>query len=763
MARRRGVHLTKKKFSVTGMSCAACSAAVEKAVGRLDGVESAQVNLLAKSMVCVYDESKTGADAVIAAVEKAGFGAAELAERDRAAAPKKEKAAAGDGFTAIRTRLWVSIVFLVLLMYVSMGHMLGLPLPGFLHGTQNALPFAFLQFLLTLPVLYVNRKFYFNGFRALAHRAPNMDSLVAVGSAAAMLYGVIAIFMIGAALGRGDWDTVERYRTNLYFESAAMILTLVTVGKFLEERSKGKTGAAIAKLLDLSPKTATVLRDGEERVIPAEEILTGDVVLLKPGERVPVDGVVLEGSSAVDQSALTGESIPVTKDEGKAVMSASVNMTGFLKIRATRVGQDTTLARIVALVEEASSSKAPISKLADKVSGIFVPAVMAIAVVAGAAWLLAGRSVEDALNACISVLVISCPCALGLATPVAIMVSTGRCAQMGILIKSAEALELLHAADTVVLDKTGTITVGKPSVTDVVECASGRLLPVAAALEKKSGHPLADAVVRYAADAEPAEVSEFTDVTGKGIRGVIDGRICYGGSGAYMEELGVDVSTVREQAQRFAEDGKTPLFFACETELLGVIAAADTVKETSAAAIRRMKADGCEVIMLTGDNETTANAVRRKLDLDRVIADVLPQDKERVVRELQAEGRKVIMVGDGINDSPALARADIGIAIGSGADIAVEEADVVLMKSDLNDVPTAIECSRQTMRNIKQNLFWAFFYNTLGIPLAAGALYPVWGITLNPMIGAAAMSLSSLFVVTNALRLYRMRCDVPRR
>ena len=542
-----------------------------------------------------------------------------------------------------------------------------------------------------------------------------------------------------------------------------MILTLVTVGKFLEERSKGKTGAAIAKLLDLSPKTATVLRDGEERVIPAEEILTGDVVLLKPGERVPVDGVVLEGSSAVDQSALTGESIPVTKDEGKAVMSASVNMTGFLKIRATRVGQDTTLARIVALVEEASSSKAPISKLADKVSGIFVPAVMAIAVVAGAAWLLAGRGVEDALNACISVLVISCPCALGLATPVAIMVSTGRCAQMGILIKSAEALELLHAADTVVLDKTGTITVGKPSVTDVVECASGRLLPVAAALEKKSGHPLADAVVRYAADAEPAEVSAFTDVTGKGIRGIIDGRPCYGGSGAYMEELGVDVSAVREQAQRFAEDGKTPLFFACETELLGVIAAADTVKETSAAAIRRMKADGCEVIMLTGDNETTANAVRRKLDLDRVIADVLPQDKERVVRELQAEGRKVIMVGDGINDSPALARADIGIAIGSGADIAVEEADVVLMKSDLNDVPTAIECSRQTMRNIKQNLFWAFFYNTLGIPLAAGALYPVWGITLNPMIGAAAMSLSSLFVVTNALRLYRMRCDVPRR
>ena len=763
MARRRGVHLTKKKFSVTGMSCAACSAAVEKAVGRLDGVESAQVNLLAKSMVCVYDESKTGADAVIAAVEKAGFGAAELAERERTAAPKKEKAAAGDGFTAIRTRLWVSIVFLALLMYVSMGHMLGLPLPGFLHGTQNALPFAFLQFLLTLPVLYVNRKFYFNGFRALAHRAPNMDSLVAVGSAAAMLYGVIAIFMIGAALGRGDWDTVERYRTNLYFESAAMILTLVTVGKFLEERSKGKTGAAIAKLLDLSPKTATVLRDGEERVIPAEEILTGDVVLLKPGERVPVDGVVLEGSSAVDQSALTGESIPVTKDEGKAVMSASVNMTGFLKIRATRVGQDTTLARIVALVEEASSSKAPISKLADKVSGIFVPAVMAIAVVAGAAWLLAGRGVEDALNACISVLVISCPCALGLATPVAIMVSTGRCAQMGILIKSAEALELLHAADTVVLDKTGTISVGKPSVTDVVECASGRLLPVAAALEKKSGHPLADAVVRYAADAEPAEVSAFTDVTGKGIRGIIDGRPCYGGSGAYMEELGVDVSAVREQAQRFAEDGKTPLFFACETELLGVIAAADTVKETSAAAIRRMKADGCEVIMLTGDNETTANAVRRKLDLDRVIADVLPQDKERVVRELQAEGRKVIMVGDGINDSPALARADIGIAIGSGADIAVEEADVVLMKSDLNDVPTAIECSRQTMRNIKQNLFWAFFYNTLGIPLAAGALYPVWGITLNPMIGAAAMSLSSLFVVTNALRLYRMRCDVPRR
>ena len=751
--------MTKKKFSVTGMSCAACSAAVEKAVSRLDGVESAQVNLLANSMVCTYDELKTDPSAVIAAVEKAGFGAAEAAEAGQTSAvPKaKSKEAPGDGFTAIRTRLWVSVVFLVVLMYVSMGHMIGQPLPHFLHGTQNAVPFAFLQFLLTLPVLYVNRKFYFNGFKALFHRAPNMDSLVAVGSAAAMLYGVIAIFMIGVSLGSGDPETVERYRSNLYFESAAMILTLVTVGKFLEERSKGKTGAAIAKLLDLSPKTATVLRDGEERIVPAEEIVIGDVVLLKPGERIPVDGVVLEGSSAVDQSALTGESIPVTKDEGQAVMSASVNMTGFLKIRATRVGQDTTLARIVALVEEASSSKAPISKLADRVSGIFVPAVMAIAVVAAAAWLIAGRSVEDALNACISVLVISCPCALGLATPVAIMVATGRCAQMGILIKSAEALELLHAADTVVLDKTGTITVGKPSVTDVLECVPGQLLPVAAALEKKSGHPLADAIVRYAANTATVEVNEFTDVSGKGIRGKIDGRSCFGGSYAYMEELGVDLSAVRAQAREFAESGKTPLFFARETELLGVIAAADTVKDTSAAAIRRLKDDGCEVIMLTGDNETTANAVRKELAVDRVIADVLPQDKERVVRELQNEGRKVIMVGDGINDSPALARADIGIAIGSGADIAVEEADVVLMKSDLNDVPAAIECSRQTMRNIKQNLFWAFFYNTLGIPLAAGALYPIWGITLNPMIGAAAMSLSSIFVVTNALRLYRMK------
>lgn len=751
--------MTKKKFSVTGMSCAACSAAVEKAVSRLDGVESAQVNLLANSMVCTYDELKTDPSAVIAAVEKAGFGAAEAAEAGQTSAvPKaKSKEAPSDGFTAICTRLWVSVVFLVVLMYVSMGHMIGLPLPHFLHGTQNAVPFAFLQFLLTLPVLYVNRKFYFNGFKALFHRAPNMDSLVAVGSAAAMLYGVIAIFMIGVSLGSGDPETVERYRSNLYFESAAMILTLVTVGKFLEERSKGKTGAAIAKLLDLSPKTATVLRDGEERIVPAEEIVIGDVVLLKPGERIPVDGVVLEGSSAVDQSALTGESIPVTKDEGQAVMSASVNMTGFLKIRATRVGQDTTLARIVALVEEASSSKAPISKLADRVSGIFVPAVMAIAVVAAAAWLIAGRSVEDALNACISVLVISCPCALGLATPVAIMVATGRCAQMGILIKSAEALELLHAADTVVLDKTGTITVGKPSVTDVLECVPGQLLPVAAALEKKSGHPLADAIVRYAANTATVEVNEFTDVSGKGIRGKIDGRSCFGGSYAYMEELGVDLSAVRAQAREFAESGKTPLFFARETELLGVIAAADTVKDTSAAAIRRLKDDGCEVIMLTGDNETTANAVRKELAVDRVIADVLPQDKERVVRELQNEGRKVIMVGDGINDSPALARADIGIAIGSGADIAVEEADVVLMKSDLNDVPAAIECSRQTMRNIKQNLFWAFFYNTLGIPLAAGALYPIWGITLNPMIGAAAMSLSSIFVVTNALRLYRMK------
>ena len=769
--------MAQDKFDVGGMTCAACQAHVDRAVSKLDGVQSVAVNLLAGSMLVDYDPAQVSPDDICTAVDRAGYSASPISTGTDAVQSGSAQARSGAAHmesptkkleaaaSAMRTRLIVSIVFLIPLFYIGMGHMLGWPLPGIFTDHTHSMTLALTELVLLIPIVYVNDAYFINGFKSLAHGAPTMDALIAVGATASIAWSLYAMFIMADQLAAGQvHEAMMTSMDNLYFESAGTILSLVTVGKYLETRSKSKTGGAIEALIDLAPKTATVVaEDGSEATVDVDAILPGQVLRVRPGESIPVDGVVLEGSSAVDQSALTGESIPVTKDEGKAVMSASVNMTGFLKIRATRVGQDTTLARIVALVEEASSSKAPISKLADKVSGIFVPAVMAIAVVAGAAWLLAGRSVEDALNACISVLVISCPCALGLATPVAIMVSTGRCAQMGILIKSAEALELLHAADTVVLDKTGTITVGKPSVTDVVECAPERLLPVAAALEKKSGHPLADAVVRYAADAEPAEVSAFTDVTGKGIRGIIDGRPCYGGSGAYMEELGVDVSAVREQAQRFAEDGKTPLFFACETELLGVIAAADTVKETSAAAIRRMKADGCEIIMLTGDNETTANAVRRKLDLDRVIADVLPQDKERVVRELQAEGRKVIMVGDGINDSPALARADIGIAIGSGADIAVEEADVVLMKSDLNDVPTAIECSRQTMRNIKQNLFWAFFYNTLGIPLAAGALYPVWGITLNPMIGAAAMSLSSLFVVTNALRLYRMRCDVPRR
>ena len=751
--------MAKKKFKIEGMSCSACSAAVEKAVSRLDGVESAQVSLLAKTMVCEYDDGRTDAGAIISAVEKAGFSAAEEAERGEAGDAERsaaKAAAPGDGFTAIKTRLAVSICFLAVLMYVSMGHMAGLPLPSFLCGVRNGVSYAFIQFLLTLPVVYVNRKFFFGGFRAFAHRAPNMDSLVAVGSSAALLYGIIAIFIMSGALGRGDIAAAERYYTNLYFESAAMILTLVTVGKFLEERSKGKTGAAIAKLMDLSPKTASVIRDGAEVRIDASEIRTGDIIVLRPGESIPADGTVVEGSAAVDQSALTGESIPVEKKEGDTVMTASKNLNGFMKIRATQVGGDTTLSKIIALVEEASASKAPISRLADKVSGIFVPAVIAAAIIAGAAWLLAGKSFEDALNACISVLVISCPCALGLATPVAITVATGRCAGKGILIKSAEALELLHSADTVVLDKTGTVTTGKPSVTDVIELEPGSgMLTAAAALEKRSEHPLSAAIIEYTAGMDTPEADDFEAVSGRGVKGTINGRRYIGGNAAFMEESGVDISPLADTAERLADEGKTPLFFAADRKLLGIIAAADTLKPSSAAATERLKRDGLEVILLTGDNKRTAEATGRRLSTDRIISDVLPQDKEGVIRSLQNEGKRVIMVGDGINDSPALARADIGIAIGSGSDIAIDEADIVLMKNDLGDVPEAIEYSRKTMRNIKQNLFWAFFYNTLGIPVAAGALYPLWGITLSPMIGAAAMSLSSIFVVTNALRLYR--------
>lgn len=739
----------KEKFDVHGMSCSACSASVERVVSRIDGVKRAEVNLLGESMLCEYDESKTSSDKIIAAVGKAGFSANIRGEE--AAAPKST-----EQFTSEKTRLIVSVIFLVILMYISMGHMMGAPMPAFLHGTENAVSFAFIQLLLTLPILYVNRKFFFVGFGALYRRSPNMDSLVAVGSAAALIYGVFAIFKIGSGLGHGDFDTAAHYAHNLYFESAAMILTLVTVGKYLEERSKRKTGSALASLVDLAPKGANVIRNGEELLVPTANIIVGDIVVIRPGESIPVDGVIVEGASSVDEAAITGESMPVEKAVGSEVISATINKTGSFKMQATRVGGDTTLAKIIRLVEDAGATKAPIARLADKVAGVFVPVVMAIALIVTLIWLAVGQSFEFALSIGIAILVISCPCALGLATPVAITVATGSCARRGILIKSAEALETLHKADAVVLDKTGTITEGKPEVTAVLPAAADEdtLVTIAASLENGSEHPLAEAITQYAEGRELIPAEGFLAVAGRGVKATLNGREYFGGNAAFMRELGADISEISEQADKQAENGATAMYFAESGKLLGAIFAADKIKPSSRDAVRGLKKMGLEVVMLTGDAKGTAETVGRQVEVSRVVAEVMPQDKEREVSRLQAEGKVVCMVGDGINDSPALTRADIGIAIGSGTDIAIDSADIVLLKSDLQDVCAAIDFSGKTMRNIKQNLFWAFFYNVIGIPIAAGALYPAFGITLSPMIGAACMSLSSVFVTTNALRLY---------
>lgn len=754
----------RQRFKVFGMSCAACSAGVERAVGRLKGVNKVEVSLVAKSMLCDFDETTVSEKQIVEAVKKAGFKAypekASEAAQTAVAGRGNAAVADSDGFTPMKTRLIVSLIFLVLLMYVSMGHMIGLPVPSFMHGVNNGVSFAFVQFLLVLPILYVNRKFFVNGFKALWHRVPNMDSLVAVGSSAAVLYGIFAIFMIAYGIGNGDTELAEKYLSGLYFESGGMILTLVTVGKLLEERSKNKTYSAIQKLVDLAPKTAVVIRDGVETEIPVEKIVVGEVILLKPGSSVPVDGEVVEGGGTVDKSALTGESMPVEKAAGDRLISASIVKSGAFKLKAQRVGEDTTLSQIVELVRNAASSKAPIGRLADKVSGIFVPVVMGIALVAAVVWLACGATFEFALNAAISVLVISCPCALGLATPLAIMVSTGKCASKGILIKSAEALEQLHDVNTVVLDKTGTVTEGKPSVTDVVPSeyvSESELASLAAALEKNSQHPLSVAVTEYAASnsIEFAAAEDFKNLDGLGVSAIVNGQTAYAGNEKLMSENKIDVSSLSSCAKELAGKGKTVMYFACGGKFYGLIAVADKVKPTSKEAVQALKKSGIEVIMLTGDNAVTAAAIKNEVGIDRVEAEVMPADKQRIVSELKNAGKKVVMVGDGINDSPALMQADVGIAIGSGTDIAIESADVVLMKNDLTDVSRAINYSKRTIRNIKQNLFWAFFYNALGIPLAAGALYPLWQITLSPMIGALAMSLSSLFVVGNALRLYR--------
>ena len=739
----------KLKFNVTGMTCAACSARVEKVTNAVPGVQKAEVNLLAGTMQ-VETENPEIASHIIRAVQKAGYGASVPGEQKTAG--KEEKKPAEDAMKEMKKRIIGSSICLIVLMYFTMGHMVGLPAPHWYHGPENALVAALLQFFLTLPPVYLNRVYYTRGLKALWNKAPNMDSLIAVGSLASLTYGVAALFRMAWGMGHGNWEIVKMYSENLYFESAAMILTLITLGKFLETRAKGRTGDAIRALMDLSPKTATVRRGSDLTEIPVEEVRVGDILIVRSGGSIPVDGTVLEGRAAVDQSALTGESVPVEKVPGDSVAAATINTEGYLEFRAEKVGEDTTLAQVIRMVEEAGGSKAPIARLADKIAGIFVPVVMTISAVTFAIWMMAGFGLEFSLNCAISVLVISCPCALGLATPVAIMVGTGRGAQMGVLFKNAEALENLHHIDTVVLDKTGTLTTGKPEVTDILpgKADVGDLMRIASALESKSEHPFAKAILKKMGGNAYPEAVAFETLPGRGVAGTVRGVRCYGGNARLMQEIGVTVPELPE----LAGQGKTPLHFGNEKgEYLGTIAAADVLKPDSLAAVKAMQKLHLDVVMLTGDNEATATAIAAKAGITHVISDVLPTDKASAVQKLQREGHRVLMVGDGINDAPALVTADVGMAIGAGTDIAMESADIVLMNSTLAAVSGAIELSKATIRNIRENLFWAFFYNTLGIPVAAGVLFLPFGLQLSPMLGAAAMSMSSVFVVSNALRL----------
>ena len=763
-----------EKYAITGMSCSACSSRVEKAVSKLDGMKKASVNLLTNSMQVDYDEGTLSSQDIIQAVIDAGYGATLSGENKKATAASEPSPSdlAKKDMKAMKHRLIWSILFLNPVMYIAMHHMLlewfGIPVPeafqAVFHGDENAITFAFTQFLLILPIMYLNRKYYINGFRTLFQGAPNMDTLVGMGSMAAAVYGVFAIFRMSWGMGHGDWALVSQYSTNLYFESAGMIVTLIDIGKYLEARAKGKTSTAIEKLMDLAPKQATVLRDGKETVIPVEELAVGDEMVIRPGESIPADGIISEGSTSIDEAAITGESIPVEKQQGDSVTSATINKTGFIHVRASRVGADTTISQIIKLVDEASASKAPIAKMADKISGIFVPVVMTIAVITGLVWyFLLGADAEFAFSTAISVLVISCPCALGLATPVAIMVGTGKGAENGILIKSGEALETAHAIDTVVMDKTGTITEGRPRVTDiwVRKGTEDQLLTLAASMEQGSEHPLAEAIMNYARDHHmiPHAVTNFKAIFGRGIEAVYNGQTYYAGNTRLMEEKGISSDAIQQRLNELADAGKTPLIFADAKEIIGIIAAADMEKASSAEAISLFGKMGIDVVMLTGDNQRTAEAIRKRLHIPQVIAGVLPQDKERHIAALQAQGHKVAMIGDGINDAPALAKADLGIAIGAGTDVAIESADAVLMRNDLLDAVSAVRLSKAVIRNIKENLFWAFFYNAICIPLAAGVLYPAFGIRLNPMIGAAAMSLSSFSVCMNALRLRFFKPD----
>lgn len=768
----------KERFDVTGMTCSACSSHVEKSVGKLTGVENVSVNLLTNSMQVEFDENKLDTAGIIKAVEDAGYGAAvkdghaKFGTKTSGQSDSQENSglsAVEQNVKNMKKRLIVSLIFWIPLMYVSMGHMiyqwLNIPMPpftmNFLHGNENAITYAFTQFLLLLPILIANQKYFKNGFKTLWHRSPNMDSLIAIGAGAAILYGIFAIYRIGYAMGHGDMAVVHQYAHDLYFESAGTILTLITIGKYLETKSKGKTSEAITKLLNLAPKTVTVVRDGVEQVVDAADVEKGEIFLVKPGESVAVDGIVLEGKSSFDESAITGESIPVPKQEGDTIVSASINKSGLIRAKATKVGEDTTIAQIIRLVEEASSSKAPIAKMADKIAGVFVPVVITIALITGVIWLISGATFEFAMSTAIAVLVISCPCALGLATPVAIMVGTGKGAENGILIKSGDALETAHQIDTVVLDKTGTITQGKPVVTDII-CAAGKnadktqLLQIAGSLEKGSEHPLAEAIVNYCVtnNISLEKVTDFNALFGKGIEGTVSGTHYYAGNEKMMEEKGISLSTEQKnQIRKLAKQGRTPLLFADKKQFLGIVAVADVVKPTSKEAVQKFRDYGIHVIMLTGDNEVTAQAIKEQVGIDEVIAGVLPTQKEEKISALKQAGHKVAMIGDGVNDAPALASADVGIAIGAGTDVAIESADIVLMKNDLLDAVGAVKLSKAVIRNIKENLFWAFFYNSIGIPLAAGVLYPLFQIKLNPMFGAAAMSLSSVCVVSNALRL----------
>ncbi|RKW43729.1 MAG: heavy metal translocating P-type ATPase, partial [Lachnospiraceae bacterium] len=741
-------------------SCAACSAKVEKTVSKLVGMDKASVNLLTNSMQVEYDEKKLSSKDIIKSVVDAGYGASLAGDTKEKAKDKSIKKTNDDAISSMKFRLKVSIIFLAILMYFSMGSMIGLPLPNFLSGAGNPVGFALTQLLLVLPVMYVNRKYYISGFKSLSHFSPNMDTLVAVGTIAAFIYGVIAIYIMGYALNNNDINIVTEYRKNLYFESVSMILTLITLGKFFETGSKARTTDAISKLIDLSPKRANVIRDGVEENILTEDVRVGDIVVIRPGESIPVDGIIIEGSTSVDESAITGESIPVQKDKGDKLIGATINKNGSVKIKASDVGEDTAISRIIALVEEASSSKAPIAKMADKVAGVFVPVVMGIALVTFIVWLVLGYDFSFALNRAIAVLVISCPCSLGLATPVAIMVGTGKGAENGILIKSADALETTHSIDTVVLDKTGTVTKGKPVVTDIIgfDIDENEFLKLAASVESASEHPLAEAIVEKAKEKNLAISlpKDFRAQSGRGIRADIDGKkIVAGNEQAIKETVGNDTGfdTVFDKGNELASQGKTPMYFMADNKLIGIIAVADTIKDDSKEAIEALKARDIDVVLLTGDHKNTATAIAKQAGINKVIAEVLPTDKEEHVRKLMEAGHKVAMVGDGINDSPALARADVGIAIGAGTDVAIESADIVLMHSSLNDVATAIDLSKAVIRNIKQNLFWAFFYNSVGIPLAAGVFYLSLGWKLSPMFGAAAMGMSSVCVVSNALRL----------